>query len=232
MPVTSATVQTDFLAYLKAGLPNTVRLPVPLTVKNDFKVTQDATDFNAQSAALYEARSPTAFLKADVKQRGDGRCYVALEFAADTPEEFHALFKQVADGVANVATRADSQNWRDNAVPTLTAFAAPVDTVASGATVEITLAEMKAQGDEADSDGTVDAFVVQAISGGALSIGATLATATAYAAGSNDKIDATNNAYYTVAAGAPGAVNAFTVKALDNDGWLSATAVQVQVTRT
>lgn len=231
MPVTSATVQTDFLAYLKAGLPTSVRLPTPLTVKTDYKVTQDgdADDDNAQSAAVYEARSATAFLKADVKQKGDGRCYVALEFAADSVEEFHGLFKQVADGIANVATRADSQNWRDNTLPTCTSMSGSVATgIVAEAVTELTLAELKAVANES-ADTT--AFVVAAVSTGTLLIGATEATATAWAAGTNDVIDATHNAYWASAAAATGATNAFTVKAMDVAGWMQSTAaVQVAVT--
>jgi len=229
MPVTSATVQTDFLAYLKAGLPLTVHLPVALTVKNDYKVTQDgdADDDNAQSAGLYEARSATAFIKADVKQRGDGRCYVALEFAADTVEEFHAVFKQVADGVANVATRANSENWRDNTLPTLTAFGAAVTTATVEVEKEITYANLTAQGNES---GDTVGFVVQAVSTGTLKIGTSALLATAYAAGTNDVIDATNKAYWTSAPAASGATNAFTVKAIDVLGWMSTTAVQATIT--
>ena len=233
MPVTSATVQSDLLSYFLAGLPTSVRLPTPLTVVKNWKETQDGDNENAQSAKRYEAKSPSAYLALDVKQRGDGRCYLDIDFAAGTVEEFHALFKQVSDGIANAIARADAQNWRDNALPTLTSMSAPVVSGAANAEVEITLAAIKAQGNEADSDGTVDGFVVAAVSAGSLKIGADAGSATAWAAGTNDTITATKKAYWTIPAGAGGAVNAFTVKALDNDGWLQSTAaVQVQVTRT
>lgn len=230
MPVTSATVQTDFLDYLLAALKTNVRLPSPLIVKKNYEATQDADNENAQSARLYEAvNSLGDFLKADVKQRGDGRCYVALEFAAGTVERFHALFKQVADGVAAVETRAASENWRDNALPTCTSMGGVVATAAGGAETELTFAEIAAQANES---GDTTAFVVPAVSNGTLKIGASAETATAWAAGTNDVIDATKNAYYTLPAGAGGAVNAFTIKAMDAAGWIQSTsAVQVQLTR-
>lgn len=230
MPVTSGTVQTDFLDYLLAALPTSVRLPTPLVVKKNYEAAQDDTNENAQSARLYEARASNGdFLTADVKQRGDGRCYVGLEFAAGSVERFHALFKQVADGIAAVEARAASQNWRDNTLPTCTSMAGVVATAAGGVVTELTFAEIAAQADES---GDTTAFVVAAVSNGTLLIGATEGTATAWAAGTNDVIDATKNAYYTLPAGAGGAVNAFTIKAMDVAGWMQSTsAVQVQLTR-
>ena len=58
-----------------------------------------------------------------------------------------------------------------NDAPTLTTMAAAVDTVAEDTQVEITFAEIAAQGNEADVDGTVNAFVVKAVSSGTLLIG-------------------------------------------------------------
>ncbi|MFY0615485.1 MAG: FG-GAP repeat protein, partial [Hyphomicrobiaceae bacterium] len=55
-------------------------------------------------------------------------------------------------------------------------------------------------------------------------------TATAFVAGSNDTIDTTNKAYWTPATNAnDAALDAFTVKARDNDGALSHTAIQTTV---
>jgi len=236
LTVSSLTVRDDFASYFKAALHTSVA--PDLAVVRDFNVTQDGdvSDNNAQSTLIRELRSSSAFLNVAVSQKSSnnpgGRCYAVVEFAADTPEEFAALVKMAADGMTSVATRANSQNWRDNTIPTLTAFSDTVVTGAAGATVEITLAAIKAQGNEADSDGTVDGFVVQALSAGTLKIGPTADKATDYAPGVNDTIDATNNAYWVIPAGSAGDVNAFTVKAMDNDRWLSATAIQVQVERT
>jgi VCBS repeat-containing protein len=120
-----------------------------------------------------------------------------------------------------------------NDPPTLTTMAAPVDTVAEDTQVQITFAEIAAQGDEADADGIVTAFVVKAVSSGTLLIGTNAGTATAFAAGTNDTIDATHQAYWTGAHDANGTLNAFTVVAKDDGGLESALpAVQVQVSVT
>lgn len=231
MPVTFSTAQSDFAAYFLAGMHGGVARGIATA---NYTMTQDGDGTNAQSQMIRDVKSPAGgSLKTRISARGDGRMHFSLTFSAASVEEFHAMLKQGSDGLANVATRANSQNWRDWTIPTLTAFSAPVISAAASAeTAAITLALMKAQGDEASSAGTVDGFVVVAVSAGSLRIGANATDATAWAAGSNDVIDATHNAYWTVPAGAGGAVNAFTAKAQDNKGWLSATAIQAQVTRT
>ncbi|MDO8318278.1 DUF4347 domain-containing protein, partial [Rhodoferax sp.] len=115
-----------------------------------------------------------------------------------------------------------------NDAPTLSTFAGAVDSVNEDTPVELTLADLLAQGNEADVDGSVSAFVVQAVSTGSLKIGGSADTATAWAAGSNDTVDGAHHAYWTGALNANGALNAFTVKAWDGAA-ASATAVQVVV---
>jgi uncharacterized delta-60 repeat protein len=117
-----------------------------------------------------------------------------------------------------------------NDAPTLTAMAAAVDTVNEDTQVQITFTEIAAQGNEADVDGTVTAFVVKTVTSGTLLIGTSPGAATAFAVGSNDVIDSTKNAYWTGASNANGTLNAFTVVAKDDGGLQSAAAVQVQVT--
>ncbi|QTA80025.1 Uncharacterized protein dnl_23110 [Desulfonema limicola] len=120
-----------------------------------------------------------------------------------------------------------------NDIPTFTAFTSFVDTTNEDTEVEITLADLTAQGNEADADGTVTAFVIKAVSTGTLKIGADAATATAYVLGTNDTVDASNNAYWTPAANAGGTLNAFELVAVDNSGAESATTgviAQVSVT--
>ena len=119
-----------------------------------------------------------------------------------------------------------------NDIPTLTAFATVIDTTNEDTEVELTFTELTTQGDEADTDGTVDAFIVQAVSTGTLKIGSSSATATAYASSTNDTIDSSNNAYWTPALNANGTLNSFTVKAKDNDGGISTTAIQTTVSVT
>src|SRR6476469_10011183 len=111
-------------------------------------------------------------------------------------------------------------------------MASTVVTVAEDTQATITLADLKAQGNEADVDGTVDAFVVKAVSSGTLLIGTSPGTATAWVAGSNDTVDATHQAYWTGGLNANGTLNAFTVVAKDNGGLQSASPVQVQASVT
>ncbi|UCH48502.1 MAG: hypothetical protein JSU95_01385, partial [Betaproteobacteria bacterium] len=119
-----------------------------------------------------------------------------------------------------------------NDAPTLTTFAGAIDTVAEDNEVEITFADLAAQGNEADVDGTVDAFVIKAVSSGTLKIGTSAGTATLWAAGTNDTVDSTNNAYWIPVNHANGTLDAFTAVAMDNDGVKSTLPVQAQVTVT
>jgi hypothetical protein len=116
-----------------------------------------------------------------------------------------------------------------NDAPTLTTFATTVDTGNEDTEFEIGFVDLAAQGDEADVDGTVDAFVIKSVSTGTLKIGATAGSATLWAAGTNDTVDASNNAYWTPVNHANGTLDAFTAVARDNSGTESSAAVQVQV---
>jgi len=116
-----------------------------------------------------------------------------------------------------------------NSPPTFTAFSNPIDTTNEDVQVEITFAELAAQGDQADSDGTVQAFVVKAVTSGILKIGADSATATAWVAGSNDTIDSSNHAYWIPDLDANGILNAFEVVAQDDQGLESTGNVTAQV---
>ena len=116
-----------------------------------------------------------------------------------------------------------------NDPPTLTTFAAVIDTTDEDTQVELTFAELTAQGNEADVDGTVVAFIVQAVSSGTLKIGANAGVALPFAAETNNTINASTNAYWTPALNANGTRNAFTVLAKDDLGALSTGAVTAQV---
>ncbi len=116
-----------------------------------------------------------------------------------------------------------------NDVPTLTSFSGVLGTTTQNTEIEITFAELSALGNEADVDGTVDAFIVNTVSTGTLKIGANAGIATAYDEVTNKTIDVANNAYWTPAVDAFGALNAFTVTALDNNNDESATAVQANI---
>ncbi len=105
-----------------------------------------------------------------------------------------------------------------NEVPTLTSFVGPVAATNEDVTIEITFANLTSQGDEADTDGTVDAFVVKSVATGSLKIGTAAGSAAPYAATTNDTIDASKNAYWTPATNVSGTLNAFTLVAQDDAG--------------
>lgn len=128
--------------------------------------------------------------------------------------------------ITNVASISTPAAW--TTAPTLTAFSAAVQNTASNTAATITLGNLLTQGNEADVDGTVTGFVIQAVTTGTLLIGATTATATPLGAG-NNTVDATHNAYWTPAINANGTLNAFTAVAQDNVGAVSATPVQAKV---
>lgn len=136
----------------------------------------------------------------------------------------------VSDGSASGTAATRSVSVSDvNDAPTLSSFAAVIDTTNEDTEVELTLAELLAQGNEADVDGTVDGVVVKIISSGTLRIGTSAGAATAWSAGSNDTITATNRAYWTPASNANGTQTAFEVVAFDDDGAESSTNVEVTV---
>ncbi len=117
-----------------------------------------------------------------------------------------------------------------NDAPTLASFVGPVTAGDEDSEIEVTFGHLAVQGDEADADGTVDGFVVKSVTSGTLKIGADAGSAAPWAAGSNDTLNATTNAYWTPEPDANGDLDAFEVVALDDDGAESATPVTVQVT--
>ncbi|MEQ9407983.1 MAG: DUF4347 domain-containing protein, partial [Fuerstiella sp.] len=119
-----------------------------------------------------------------------------------------------------------------NDAPTLTSFAAVVETTNEDTEVEISLADLAAQGNEADVDGTVDAFIVKSVASGTLKIGTSAGAATAWAAGTNDTIDATRHAYWTPGGDTTGSQNAFAVVVEDNLATESAGNITAQVSVT
>ena len=117
-----------------------------------------------------------------------------------------------------------------NSPPTLNSFAAAVKTTNEDSQIEIMLSDLLAQGDEQDIDGSVDAFIVQNISSGTLKIGSNAGSATIFIPGSNDTIDAENNAYWTPLSNVSGeAISAFAVLAQDDLGARSSTPVQLHI---
>ncbi|MEI6335616.1 MAG: FG-GAP-like repeat-containing protein, partial [Methylococcaceae bacterium] len=116
-----------------------------------------------------------------------------------------------------------------NVAPTLTTFASTVTSGNEDSQIAIAFANLKAQGNEADVDGTVTAFVIKAVSTGTLLIGTSAGTATTWDASTNNTVDESHLAYWTPATNANGSLNAFTAVAKDNGGLVSATAIQATV---
>ena len=125
-------------------------------------------------------------------------------------------------------TRIDDISINPNTPPTFTSLYGSVQSTNEDTGVDITFAEITAQGNEADVDGTVDAFVVKAVSSGTLTI-----NSSAYAATTNDEITAAKSAFWTPATNANGTLNAFTITAKDDAGDESTSgAVQATVSVT
>ncbi|ACD91184.1 Hemolysin-type calcium-binding region [Chlorobium limicola DSM 245] len=134
------------------------------------------------------------------------------------------------DVVGSVETFLFADGTRSsNAAPALTAFSGAIATTDEDTESVITLDDLKAQGDESDADGTVDAFVIKSVTTGILKIGADAASATAYDATTNNTVDATHHAYWTPESNANGTLEAFEAVAKDNEGAESVPAVPVSV---
>ncbi|TLU82425.1 MAG: hypothetical protein FDX21_07935 [Chlorobium sp.] len=128
----------------------------------------------------------------------------------------------------DVVTSVENFRFADGFIPTLTAFSGVVGVTDEDTAVEVTFADIKVQGNQADADGSIQAFVVKSVNG-TLRIGADAATATAWNASKNNTIDATHKAYWTPAANANGTLTAFAVVAKDNTGQESLTPVQAAI---
>jgi ELWxxDGT repeat protein len=118
-----------------------------------------------------------------------------------------------------------------NIAPTLTTFSSVVATGSEDSQIKVSFADLQTQGNEADVDGTVTAFVIKAVNTGTLKIGTDAVTATAWSV-SNNTVDASHQAYWTPALNANGTLNAFTAVAKDNGGLESITPVQATVSIT
>lgn len=102
----------------------------------------------------------------------------------------------------------------------------PFTSPSHSAVVLISYANLVANGNEV-VDNNPYVFLVNAVSTGSLSIGATQGTATPWNASTNKTIDPSNNAYWTPVGS--GLINAFSVVIQDSLGGVSFPDVQVQV---
>jgi hypothetical protein len=132
------------------------------------------------------------------------------------------------DGVASAVTNTYNLN-ATNAAPTFTQVNA-LSGATEDLTKKITFAELQVASDASDSGGSVTGFQVTSVDStkGSLSIGGT-----PWNASTNNRIDADTVAEWTPAADLNGtgtdAVAAFEVKALDDGGLGSATALSVKI---
>jgi Ca2+-binding RTX toxin-like protein len=113
--------------------------------------------------------------------------------------------------------------------PTLNSFSSAVANGIEDNSVTISFSNLLTQGDENDSDGTVDAFIIKSVNSGILKIGTSEKTAINWDANSNNIIDSTHIGYWIPAANANGFLNIFTTTVKDNEGLESTNAVQAFV---
>ena len=112
-------------------------------------------------------------------------------------------------------------------LPTLTSIT-PFTSASPSAVVVISYANLVANGNESVDTGLTYVFLVNSVSSGSLSIGATEGSATPWNASTNKTISSGTNAYWTPAGGS-GLVNSFSVVIQDSLGAVSSPNVQVEV---
>lgn len=108
----------------------------------------------------------------------------------------------------------------ENDPPVLSGYSSAIVTGTEDASQEITLADLQASSSDVE-DGLLNAMEVQSVASGTLFIGADQASAMSFVIGSNNTIDAANNAYWIPGADENGIKDAFVVRGVDSDGLLS-----------
>jgi hypothetical protein len=113
--------------------------------------------------------------------------------------------------------------------PTLTSITPFNSRATSFAVVVISYTDLVTNGNASVDSELTSVFIVDSVSSGSLSIGATQETATPWNASTNKTIDPSNNAYWTPVPGSAGLWNAFNVVVQDSLGTLSSPSVGVDV---
>lgn len=116
-----------------------------------------------------------------------------------------------------------------NINPTLTKFNTPVASGNEDTTIAVSFGQLKASGNEADSDGLVVGFAIKSVGSGILKIGATLATASAWNPVDNYIVNAIDKVFWTPPNNTNGVINAFKAVAVDDVGDESFVPVQAQI---
>lgn len=113
--------------------------------------------------------------------------------------------------------------------PSLTKFSAPVEQAYRNTQVTVSFSDLLTEGDEADTDGSVDAFLIRSVTSGSLLIGTDALSATPFDALTNYVVDTIHKAFWTPGPYAHGVLDAFTVVAMDDRDVASVAPVQVTV---
>jgi hypothetical protein len=149
-----------------------------------------------------------------------------LPFAGISASSVGKYYSSVPNAASTLTAQGfASTSTISNTIPTLTSIT-PFTSPSSLAVVVISYANLAANGNEVVVN-TPYVFLVNAVSSGSLSIGATEGSATAWNASTNKTIAAGNNAYWTPAG--TGLLNAFSVVVHDAVGAVSSPGVQLPV---
>ena len=148
-----------------AGAPHTIAEGAALNVDGSNSSDPDGTITNYEwdignNGSFEKTGVTTSFTWGELVAAGvvdDGNYNVALRVTDDLGAQDTEVFTLTVNNVA----------------PTLTAFGAAADMTDEDIEVEITFAELAAQGDENDIVDAVDAFIVKSLTSGTLNIGAT-----------------------------------------------------------
>jgi len=222
----SAVELANAIASLAENTNTSSRIKLADIAISDDTLGSNSISLQGVDAAAFEVIGTALFLKAGTSLNYESKtAYAVTVSVGDT----------TIGGSSPVSTAYSLAVTDVNDAPTFSALTPPVETTGSNRQTEISFAELLAQANATDEDGTVVAFQVAAVASGSLLIGSSAGSATAWAAGSNDRVNAGTNLYWTPAAGQAGtlanplATGAFSVYAVDNSGGLSASPVTATV---
>ena len=226
---------SDLTIDIDTTPPNATSTTPDLKTNNDFGLsnTDNLTNqTNLTFTGTAEANSKiglyngSTLLKQGTVDSSGGWELVVSSFPVNTTTSITASTIDVAGNIS--AALGALSVTVDIIDPTLTNFTTFIDKTAENTEVELTFAELNAQGDESLD---TSAYIVQDVpsTSGTLEIGTDASSASDYDSSTNNIIDATHHAYWTPVTSSSGTLNAFTVKAMDAAGNLSSGNVQAQV---
>lgn len=115
------------------------------------------------------------------------------------------------------------------AFPTISEFSTEVKKTDEEVEVVISFAELLRASDASDIDGSIAGFLIQEVISGTLRIGSDSVSAQPFLHGSNNAITPGTQLYWTPADDFTGSVEAFEVKALDNESFASVMSVTASI---